>query len=43
MKQLLDSQFVPNLLLLEHLYKQTSQETITYFSEALGIDRRLIL
>lgn len=43
MKQLLDSQFVPNLLLLEHFYKQTSQETITYFSEALGMDRRLIL
>lgn len=43
MKKLLDKPFHLILKLLEHFYKKTPQETISYYSEFLNVDRRTIL
>lgn len=43
MKKLLDPIFDPPLHLLKYLYRHDSYQTITFFSEALDLDRRTLL
>lgn len=43
MKKLLDPVFDQPLQLLNYLYKHESYQTITFFSEALNLDRRTLL
>lgn len=43
MKKLLNPIFVPILELVNHLYKHNSEQSITFFSELLELDRRTIL